>query len=144
MNDRGQSTLDFLLGIVLFLLAVTMVVGFVPGMLDPFVTGTEGHPVTADRAVSTLTSDKLATGESPYVTTRERVWAVINDSTEAELATALGVGNGARLNVTVTNRTAPVEQVGPVPPDTGSVTTAHRVISIDGQAATVTLRVWKP
>ncbi|AOW80391.1 hypothetical protein HTSR_1213 [Halodesulfurarchaeum formicicum] len=144
MNERGQSTLDFLLGIVLFLLAVTVVVGFVPGMLDPFVTGTEGHPVTADRAVTTLTSETLAVGESPYVTTGERVGAVINNSTEAELATALGVGNGARLNVTVTNRTGTVEQVGTDPPDTGAVTAAHRVISIDGQAATVTLRVWKP
>ncbi|MGM0371375.1 MAG: DUF7287 family protein [Halobacteriota archaeon] len=142
MIDRGQSTLDFLLGAVIFLLAITVVVGFVPGMLDPFVTGTEGHPVTADRAVSTLTSDELATGDSPYVTTQERVRAVLNGTDEAELAGQLGVG-AARLNVTVTNQTGPVETVGPAPPESGSVTAAHRVISIDDEPATVILRVWK-
>ncbi len=139
-NNRGQSTLDFLLGTVIFLLAVVIVIAVIPGMLDPFATGSEADPVIADRAVSTLVSDELSSPDSA-ITTPENVSAVF-DQDESELATSLRIDESVRLNVTLDNRTGIIENVGPTPPSSGSVTAAWRVIFYEGAPANVTVRVW--
>lgn len=140
MSDRGQSTLDFLLGTVVFLLAVVFVVSVVPTMLDPFVTGSESQPLVADRAIETLVEDELGAAGSGTVD-QERVVAVFDRSPSA-LQTDLGVPETVGLNATVQNRSGTVKSVGPTPPDRSSVTAARRAISVSGSPANVTVRVW--
>ena len=140
MSDRGQSTLDFLLGTVVFLLAVVFVVSVVPTMLDPFVTGSESQPLVADRAIETLVEDELGAAGSGTVD-QERVVAVFDRSPSA-LRTDLGVPETVGLNATVQNRSGTVKSVGPTPPDRSSVTAARRAISVSGSPANVTVRVW--
>lgn len=142
MSDRGQSALDFLLGTVIFLLAVIVVVTFVPGMLDPFATETASHPVVADRAASTLAAEQLPTDGEPYLTTASRVDTVINSQSAAELKATLAVPDAVHLNVTLENDTATLGQAGTSPPGTESVTAARRTVSVDGQPATLVVRVW--
>ncbi|MDZ7851033.1 MAG: hypothetical protein U5K70_09695 [Halodesulfurarchaeum sp.] len=139
-DDRGQSTLDFLLGTVIFLFAVLIVVAVVPGMLDPFATGSEAHPVAADRAVTTLATEDLADG-SPYIATESRVKGVFNQ-TESELGHSLGIPDRARFNVTLRLAHETVGTVGPEPPSSGSVTSAWRVVSYEGAPANLTVRMW--
>ena len=139
--DRGQSTLDFLLGTVIFLLAVVVVVAVVPGMLDPFATGTESHPVAADRAVSTLVTDEFSEPTSPYLATSDRVSAVFERDVST-LETELALPSTAQLNVTFVTGAGMLESVGETPPSSASVTTAWRVVSFEGAPANVTVRVW--
>lgn len=141
MMDRGQSTLDFLLGTVVFLLAVTLVVAVVPGMLDPFVTGTESHPVLADRAADTLVTEEFGDPESPYSTTEARVSSVFSRSPET-LATDLGLSDRTGFNATVVNGTGSVRGIGDPPPESASVTAARRVVGLEDGLANVTVRVW--
>ena len=141
MTDRGQSTLDFLLGTVVFLVAVMVVVAVVPGMLEPFSTGSEANPVIADRAVNSLLADELSDPGSPYSTTDAQVSAVF-DRSEAELSQDLGVPDTASLNATITNQSGRLGAVGPTPPDTTSVTAAWRVVTYEGAPANVTVKVW--
>ncbi|MFB6109409.1 MAG: hypothetical protein ABEJ60_00845 [Halodesulfurarchaeum sp.] len=140
MSDRGQSTLDFLLGTVIFLLAVALVAGFVPGMLDPYATQTASRPLLADRAASTLAAGVLPTGDSPYVTTGERVTTVFAQS-DAELRAELGLPQSIGFNVTLEAQRR-TWTAGSTPPTTASVTTAWRVVSIDGYPADLIVRVW--
>lgn len=141
MSDRGQSTLDFLLGVVIFLIAIMIVVAVIPGMLDPFTSGSESHPVVADRAVSTLATEELGT-ESPYVASDSAV-ADVFDQSESELITTLGLPDSIRLNVTMDNRTGTVGSLGPIPPSAKSATAAWRVVDYNGSPANVTVRVWR-
>lgn len=141
LDDRGQSTLDFLLGTVIFLLAVLIVVAVVPGMLDPFVTGTEAHPVAADRAVTTLATEELADPGSPYIATEPRVTDVFSQN-ESELGHSLAVPDRTSLNVTLRSAHEQVGAVGSIPPTSGSVTSAWRVVSYNGTPANLTVRMW--
>lgn len=141
MTDRGQSALDFLLGAVIFLIAVMIVVAVIPGMLDPFTTGSESHPVIVDRAVTTLATEELAS-ESPYVASESTVTDVFEQS-ESELIATLGLPDSIRLNVTMDNGTGRVDYLGPTPPATKSVTAAWRVVEYRGTPANVTVRVWR-
>jgi hypothetical protein len=140
MTDRGQSTLDFLLGTVVFLLAVVFVVTVVPTMLDPFVTGTEPHPLVADRAVDTLVEDELGAAGTGIVA-QDRVDTVFARS-ESALRTDLAVPETISLNATLRNGSGVVRSVGPAPPDRGSVTAARRVVTVSGSQSNVTVQVW--
>lgn len=60
---RGQTGLDYLVGIGVFLLTVGFVLAFVPGTLTPFTDDT-AHPLVADRAADTVVAG-LADGPEP-------------------------------------------------------------------------------
>lgn len=139
-DDRGQSTLDFLLGAVIFLLVLAMVVAFVPGLFDPFVDGGEAQPVVADRAVSTLLSH-LSVGETPGVTNSTQVDAVFNRS-PGTLRHQLGIPPGRGFNATVSTDGGRLQSAGETPPDHASVSVGWRVISIDGRTAELRVRTW--
>ena len=141
MTDRGQSTLDFLLGTVVFLVAVMVVVAVVPGMLNPFVTGSEPDPVIADRAVTSLVTDEIAAPSTPYSTTEPQVSDVFN-RTEENLSRDLGLPERTTLNATITNQSGTIGAVGPTPPDERSVTAAWRYVTYEGGPANVTVKVW--
>ena len=64
---RGQTTLDFAIGISIFLLVVVYVLAFVPGMLDPFVQSQEENTIVADRAADHLTQSMLGSPEQPFL-----------------------------------------------------------------------------
>ena len=64
--SRGQTTLDFAIGVSVFLIVVAFVLAFVPGMLDPFVTGSEEEPVVANRVADSLSQGRLGAPSDPY------------------------------------------------------------------------------
>lgn len=65
-RDRGQTTLDYAVGIGIFILAVVFVVTFIPSMFEPFATGTQENTVAADRVATQLVTGALTSPETPY------------------------------------------------------------------------------
>ncbi|GCF14601.1 hypothetical protein Harman_25360 [Haloarcula mannanilytica] len=63
---RGQTNLDFAIGISLFLGVLIFIFLFVPGLLSPFTASAQAQTVTADRAVDHLTKSVLGSPRSPY------------------------------------------------------------------------------
>ena len=69
---RGQTTLDFAVGVSIFLVVVAFVVAFVPTMLEPFEQSAQEETAVADRLADQLATDLLAENVSePYVLDRE-------------------------------------------------------------------------
>lgn len=64
---RGQTTIDFAVGISVFLLAMSFAIAFVPGMLTPFTTGNQEETVAANRVASHLTTATLVDPDEPFV-----------------------------------------------------------------------------
>lgn len=64
---RGQTTLDFAVGMGVFLVTVAFVLSFSTGLTDPFLDGGQGHPVTADRVADSLSGGMLGDTEKPGV-----------------------------------------------------------------------------
>jgi hypothetical protein len=109
---RGQTTLDFVIGVSIFLAAVLFTFGFIPGLLEPFDAAAEENPTLADRYADTLSQDVLGSPKSPH--TLDRYCAVsffeAGSSAPAEceytgttLEEHLGVPASQRVNVTITS-----------------------------------------
>ncbi len=141
MSARGQTTLDFLIGTSVFLIAIALILAFVPGIIDPFTAGTEGHSVTANRAAATLTESTLAEPDNPYILDKSTVDTFFNKDT-GTIKSQLGLHPDLGINMTLTNSTTTFNSVGPSPPEDRSVTSAWRVVSYDGQRAELTIKVW--
>lgn len=71
MRERGQTVLDFAVGVSVFLLVVAFVLTFIPGMVQPFQESTQQETAASDRLADQLASDLLAKNVStPYVLDR--------------------------------------------------------------------------
>lgn len=70
MGTRGQTTLDFTIGISVFLGAIIFIFLFAPGILTPFTVTGQSDAVTVDRTADYLAQDALGTPKQPYVLDR--------------------------------------------------------------------------
>lgn len=71
-DRRAQTTLDFALGVTVFLLTVAFVFSFTPGMLEPFTASTQQETAAADRLADQLAQEMLvADPGEPYRLDRE-------------------------------------------------------------------------
>ena len=114
-RPRGQTTLDFAIGISLFLVVIVFVFSFVPGMLQPFVVTGAEHPVMADRLGDRLAQGQLGHPEEPFVLENDCAVEFFNDSRYDDglgspsdcrydgnaLHERAGVTNTSNLNVTL-------------------------------------------
>lgn len=160
--DRAQTTLDFAIGVGLFLLVVAFVVTFVPGIFEPFERTDEGTQV-ADRIATTLATDVLGDPAEPYVLdadcTREffvQMRTGTNATAECRFDTgadglndAFALDGRTGLNVTVTERGGDVAELdgtrlaaGDAVPEGRSVTTARRAVHVNETTYRLLVRVW--
>jgi hypothetical protein len=63
---RGQTTIDFTLGVVVFIVAILFVFTFVPGILSPFRLAGSEDPALSDRVADSLAQGTLGSPESPH------------------------------------------------------------------------------
>ncbi|MFC7098597.1 DUF7287 family protein [Halobaculum marinum] len=154
-TDRGQTTIDYAVGISVFLLVVAFVFAFAPSLTTPFTSDATDATVIADRAVDRLTGDLLvddparpavlnATCTADFFDTGGADADCRFDTDASDLQGALGVASPARtLNVTV-DRTGggTLHAAGPTPPHSADVSVSRRAVLIDGDDALVTVRVW--
>jgi hypothetical protein len=138
---RGQTTLDFLVGAAVFLLAVSIVMAMVPGMLDPFSLTDSSDSVVANRAAESLATDELATEKTPYVLDKQAVDTFFSPD-ETDVKDRLAMHETTAINVSLENQTRTINTTGPTLPDDTSVTTAWRIVTYDGEQATIRVRIW--
>ncbi|MFB6269508.1 MAG: hypothetical protein ABEH83_06165 [Halobacterium sp.] len=145
---RAQTTVDFAIGISIFLVTVAFAFAFLPGVIAPFTDTDVGDPVSANRVADHLATDRLGSPDHPYVLNATEA-AVFFDSDDA-LADTVAVpwyksvnvtinrpdGDAVQLNATVT------ATAGPSVPDSADVTVAWRTVTVDGQRAELVVRVW--
>jgi hypothetical protein len=157
-RDRAQTTLDFTVGITVFLGVVIFSFAFIPTMFAPFETDTGSEFVVADRAADRLAGDALV--EAP------RDPGVLNDTcttgffdgstpdgcrydeTADDLSAALGVSDTTSVNVTVRNgsgiRTLDGTRLaaGPTPTASSDAIVATRVVLLSDEQHRLLVRVW--
>lgn len=160
-RDRGQTILDYSVGVSVFLAAIIFVVAFIPSMFAPFDDSTGGASSTADRAVDRLTLDVLLTtprspGElNETCTTNFFDGTVTPDcrystaaSSPSDLRTVLGLGATTDVNVTVRNaagiRTLGGTRLaaGETPSSVANPVVAKRSVLLAGEQNRVVVRVW--
>jgi hypothetical protein len=66
-RSRAQTTLDFAVGMSVFLIAVAFVLSFTPNIIAPFAESGTEDSVTANRVASQLVEGTLADPDTPYV-----------------------------------------------------------------------------
>lgn len=65
-TGRGQTTLDFAIGISLFLAVLIFIFLFIPGLLSPFTEGAQEETVASNRVADNLTKSMLGSPSQPY------------------------------------------------------------------------------
>lgn len=107
--NRGQTTLDFAVGISIFLAIVLFIFLFVPGILTTFTTGSPEETVTTNRVADDLAYGLLGTPEEPGVWEQECAVAFFEGSTPSScnfagstLNDQLGLQDRQQVNITVT------------------------------------------
>jgi len=99
--ERGQTTLDFAIGISIFLAVLIFIFLFIPGVLSPFTESTQEETVASNRIADQLAKGTLASPSEPYVLDRYQTveWF---DKDDDDLELDLGLDpNRDNLNVTI-------------------------------------------
>lgn len=160
--SRGQTTIDYVIGISVFLLVVVFVFGFIPTIFAPFEDPTGSNTILADRSADRLSNDLLVDSpEQPAVLNRTCTVGFFDadgaaptgcryddDSDGANLSTAMGTSSVTNLNVTIRSEGS-ITQLDGTPLAVGdssqgneNVVVANRVVLLDGDQHQLSVRVW--
>ena len=159
-SDRGQTGVDFVVGVAIFLLTTAFVFGFVPGMLAPFGDAT-ASPLYGDRIVDDLDYDTLADDSTPGVLDTQQTLAFF-DGNEETVRETIALPELYDYNISLSNTTSDgtrvplynesgsISETGdtrlavgdPVPDEYGSVTSVSRHVRVDDTDAVLVVRVW--
>lgn len=66
-GGRGQTTIDFAIGMSVFLITLAFVLSFSTGLTDPFADTGQAHTITADRVAESLAGGMLGPREQPHL-----------------------------------------------------------------------------
>jgi len=159
---RGQTSIDFVVGMSVFLLTVAFVVAFLPGVFEPFTASGAGDTLASDRTASLLAERLLADPANPSVVDpacAAEFFDAMGDGAggvagcqfttdAADLDAALGLGPTTRVNVTI-EEDGTVESTGgvtlaagPEPPEAESVVVSRRVVLLGDSDRDLYVRVW--
>ena len=168
---RGQTTIDFAVGISIFLLTVAFVLTTVPGMLEPFAHD-QDDPLVADRVASQLAEGHLGNPETPTLLNESCTFTFFEATGTAcgfdaanPVSEQLHLGTRHSINVTLRRTVSgggdpevlcinggEVEicggvgtrmSRGPAPPaTTGSEISARRTVFIDGKDTLLVVKIW--
>jgi hypothetical protein len=152
IEERGQTTLDFAVGVSVFLGVVAFAFAFAPTMFAPFDSDTGSNSVVADRSADRLAADVLAASpDDPSVLDGRCTQGFFNGTVPSDcrynttdLDDALGVGATTRVNVTIRNESSSRNDsairrlggtrlaAGDPPTTTADVVVARRVVLLPG------------
>lgn len=158
-KDRGQTAFDFFVGMSVFLVTLSIVLAFVPTMVQPFDSEAGPNMVVADRSAALLAEDLLvADVASPGVLNTTCTVDFFDDDPDvadcrftqdgSNLVDALAVDPYTSVNVTVESAGTVLTvdshalQAGRSPPVTADVVSARRAVLVDGSRAILRVRVW--
>jgi len=140
---RGQTTLDFAIGISIFLLVILFVFAFVPGLLQPFSASGADHGIVAGQVADRLSQGLLGDPSDPYVLDRHCTVEFFSSSPsnigrcrfDSGGIGALRLETGTNLNVTLENTSAAISGSGLLCWDEG----AHEMVFADAGACDTSL-----
>lgn len=108
LRDRGQTTLDFTIGMTVFLIVLIAVLMFIPGTLSPFTQGSQDDIVSVNRIADGLSEGLLGDPATPHVLNTTCTVAFFDDRDESycrysgsSLNERVGLVPRHRVNVTV-------------------------------------------
>lgn len=112
-RNRGQTVIDVLVGVGVFLIAVGFVFSFVPSMVDPFA-GNQEVTLVADRIADEVANGMMADATKSSVLNETCTYTFFNDSygdgddcalsyndTETDLPNRLGIDSTYSVNVSI-------------------------------------------
>jgi hypothetical protein len=132
ITDRGQTNLDLLIGVSVFLITVGFVLATASGMADPFLGGQE-KPLVADRTTALLAEGMFTTAGEPRALNGTCTFGFFNasmgagtcaipyDENESDLAARLGLDRRHSVNVTIRRNTTEGPEPDVLCTDGGSV-----------------------
>jgi hypothetical protein len=107
-RSRGQTTLDFTIGVTIFVVVLAGVFLFVPGTLQPFQEGGQEDIVTVNRIADQLTEQSLVEPTDPYILSADCTVEFFEDSSDPDcgysgsnLQERVGHGDLQFLNITI-------------------------------------------
>lgn len=121
-SDRGQTTIDFTIGISVFLGVVIVIFLFVPGLLSPFTAGSQEETVLADRVADQLVRSTLADPSEPFVLDTDCTRWFFNsgddspfdcrfdDTSGVPLTERIGLSDRQKLNITIVGNISATDQ----------------------------------
>lgn len=150
-NSRGQTQLDFIIGVGIFFVAIGLVFAGAAAVLQPFTSGQE-NIAAGDRVADKLTNSHLTTDERQYVLDKDCTVVFFESlrngpetppsdcrfdemNNNAELTTIFGIDATYYVNITIENESGVVSMDGTTLaagtlPDTGAITVTQRVVRI--------------
>jgi len=154
MDESGQITLDYLVGITIFLLALVFVFQYTTGLFTPFESSSDEVTMIADRVAANVVEDMISAGDSQ---TSNMVNSNLVDDFFTQLNTSyssiqdsLGL-NGTffhyDLNVSLENSTKVLSCAGKPLPHAGNIGQTKRIVLVEDSTgnihtAIMSFRVW--
>ena len=154
MDENGQITLDYLVGITIFLLALVFVFQYTTGLFTPFESSSDEVTMIADRVATTVVEDRISSGDP-------RTYNIVSSSLLNDLFTQMNTSyrttqdslglNGTfflyDLNISLENGTKVISYAGKNFPEAGNIGQTKRVVLIedsngDTHHAILSFRVW--
>lgn len=154
MDENGQITLDYLVGITIFLLALVFVFQYTTGLFTPFESSSDEVTMIADRIATTVVEDRISSGDSRTCNIVSS--SLLNDfftqlnSSYSSTQDSLGL-NGTfflyDLNISLENGTKVISCAGKNLPEAGNIGQTKRVVLVEDsygntQNAILSFRVW--
>lgn len=136
-------TIDYVVGITIFLLTIALVFAFIPASLQPLETDWGAKAMESDRAISHLAGKELATDpQQPFVLDQSGTKAFFNRS-DGNLSEDVGLPAATNANLTLqTNESDIAYRRGHSLPGSGSVVTAKRSVLMGDTQYRLVIRVW--
>lgn len=160
-RDRGQTSQDYALGIGIFLLTLSFVIGFFPSVLEPYDTGAgAAESATANRVADAIIAAVESGGGANDLDSTAAAAYFRSNLSESNVGSNLSLREGTSLNATVVtlNRSSTVSVTGPSGNpvvlaggddyDNQSAVTVSRVITMKDDVAVcrpacrLVVRVW--
>ncbi len=167
---RAQTTLDFAIGVTVFILVLIFVFLFLPGTLQPFTASAQEETAASDRIADLIVTDLLTADGQAYILDGECTARLMNDTSSPDcdfdgstLDERLDLDDRLTVNLTMRAGTSNDVQCwtgtgvvptsdsscdtelvgGPAPPEnTRSMVTARRIVRIEDTVLSLEVRMW--
>lgn len=154
MDESGQITIDYLVGITIFLLSLVFVFQYATGLFTPFGSSSDEVTMIADRVATIVVEDRISTGDFQ---TSNMVSSILMadfltqlDTNYVSAQNSLGLNDTFfcyDLNVSIENSTEVVLCAGRPLPQAGSIGQTKRIVLVEDssgnkQTAVMSFRVW--
>ncbi|WP_440953520.1 DUF7287 family protein [Methanococcoides sp. FTZ1] len=155
-NDEGQVTIDYLMGITIFIVALFFIFQYSAGLFTPFQSNSDEVTLVADRVATSITEKEISAGDirTPNLIDEDKTNDYFDNKlsdngyyTEIENLGMRGEYHRYDLNVTLENSTD-IRMAGKPLPLSDNIGQTKRIVLIEDsdtgetETAILSVRVW--